>query len=311
MPRPSLPRAAPSTTFAPMSETTPNDKLVRIEITAPPADADLLRADLFDAFPSGWEEDENPQRVVFRIHAEDVQGLDDIVAGLEDGHPEAGFETVLVPRRDWTLAWREFFTAVVCGSRFVVIAPWMREERPFQDRTPIVIEPKTAFGTGHHATTALCLEVVSDLADQGFLKPGMDFLDLGTGSGVLGVGCCLLGMRGLGLDIDPLAIDNARENKQFNGVDEAFEVQEGSIDDARGQAYDLVLANILAEPLQLLAPQITAAVRPGGALVLSGLLVQQAQAVQEAYARQGLAAPRLLERDNWAALVYTRPAARP
>lgn len=165
--------------------------------------------------------------------------------------------------------------------------PGLAESPDFPGRTPVLIEPKSAFGTGHHATTALCLGVVSDLLDQGRIASGQTFLDLGTGSGVLGIACCKSGLSGLGLDIDPLAVDNALENRELNQV-RGFDAALGGIEAAVGHSFDLVLANILARPLMELAPAVAAARKPHGCLVLSGLLEIQADGVEAAYKAQGL-----------------------
>ena len=206
---------------------------------------------------------------------------------------------------DWLAAWRQFFTPVCCGNHFVVLPPWLADTQDFPGRTPILIEPKSAFGTGHHATTALCLRVVSDLLEAGRLQEGQHFLDLGTGSGVLGIGCCKFGLTGEGLDIDPLAVDNAVENRALNAIaPENFTVAEDSIGAVTGKQFDLVLANILARPLTEMAADIVRVCRPGGCLVLSGLLEIQADGVTAAYKAQGLPEPCRIIDGEWAALVW-------
>lgn len=106
---------------------------------------------------------------------------------------------------------------------------------------------------------------------------------------MLGIGCCKFGLTGEGLDIDPLAVDNAVENRALNAIaPENFTVAEGSIDAVAGKQFDLVLANILARPLTEMAADIVRACRPGGCLVLSGLLEIQADGVTAAYKAQGL-----------------------
>ena len=177
------------------------------------------------------------------------------------------------------------------GNRFLVLPPWLADSNEFPGRDKIVIEPKSAFGTGHHATTALCLTVLSELVESGRVKAGQHFLDLGTGSGVLGIGCCKSGLTGEGYDIDMLAVENAIENRGINGI-EGFEVGLGSIDALEGRTYDLVLANILARPLIELSQRIVWACKPGACLVLSGLLEIQADSVEEAYMAQCLPKPR-------------------
>lgn len=283
--------------------------IIRVEFTVPAAQTDPFTAFLFDRVAYGWEEDESPQATVFRVHVEDPAFARDLVQETLARWPEIIADKSETPNRDWALAWREFFTAVLCGDDFVVIAPWMLGEQPWKGRIPIVIEPKTAFGTGHHPTTALCLEVVSALWRAGRLQREMRFLDLGCGSSILGLGCVKLGMSGVGLDIDPLAIDNSHENIQVNDVDpSSLRVAEGSLEvleaDPEPECFDLVLANILAEPLMDLGPRILARVKENGVLVLSGLLAIQADAVAETYCNLGLPQPEKRISGEWAALIW-------
>jgi ribosomal protein L11 methyltransferase len=282
--------------------------LIRLDVAVPRDLEPLVTAFLFERVSYGWEEvDMDSGDLLMRVHIEQPEFSQALEQELGARWPLIRVERSVVPNRDWALAWREFFTAVPCGEDFLVVAPWMEEllqDAPRQGRVPIVIEPKTAFGTGHHPTTALCLEVVSVLFRQGRIRPGMRFLDLGTGSGILGVGCSLLGLTGVGLDIDPLAIDNALENRSVNRVEEFFEVAVGDLDAAAGERFDLILANILAEPLVELAPRLCASLKPGGVLVLSGLLEIQRRLVAEAYLAQGMPEPEELVRGEWAALVF-------
>lgn len=282
--------------------------LIRLDVAVPRDLEPLVTVFLFERVSYGWEEvDLDSGDVLMRVHIGQPEFSQALEQELGARWPRIRVERSFVPNRDWALAWREFFTAVPCGEDFLVIAPWMEEllqDAPRQGRVPIVIEPKTAFGTGHHPTTALCLEVVSILFRQGRIKPGMRFLDLGTGSGILGIGCSRLGLMGLGLDIDPLAIDNALENRSVNRVEELFEVQVGDLEAAAGERFDLILANILAEPLVELAPRLCASLKPGGVLVLSGLLEIQRRLVAEAYLARGLPEPEELVRGEWAALVF-------
>lgn len=279
-------------------------QIFRLDIVAREEDADRVSGLLAVRAPFGWEEESLPTgETRFRVHCE----KQDFLLALRDGilltTPEAYFTFEALEEQDWLAAWRQFFTPVCCGSRFVVLPPWLAHSPDFPDRTPVLIEPKSAFGTGHHATTALCLRVVSDLLDQGRITPGQNFLDLGTGSGVLGIACCKSGLSGLGLDIDPLAVDNALENRALNHVD-GFSAALGGIEAAAGRTFDLVLANILARPLIELAPAVVAARKPRGCLVLSGLLEIQADGVEAAYTMQGLPAARRITEGEWCALLW-------
>ena len=278
--------------------------LYRLDIAVPEPDLPAATACLARRVSHGWEEREAAEGTLFRIHFEDRKHCEALARAVREECPHAAVVLESEPDRDWVLAWREFFTPVPAGDRFLVLAPWMERERAETERICIVIEPKTAFGTGHHPTTALCLEAVSELYGKGVLKPGMRFLDLGAGSGILGIGCAALGLRGVGVDPDPVAVANALENRVLNGVEEGLEVRAGSLEAVAGERFDLVLANILARPLMDMAGSITAALAPGGALVLSGLLTEQAGDVARVYAGLGLPEPRRMVRGEWTALVW-------
>lgn len=278
----------------------------RLEIVVAESDYDCATGLLALEVPFGWEEQSLPTgETRFRVHCEQKDFLERLQQMLKQTVPAAESALSELEETDWLAAWRQFFTPVCCGNHFVVLPPWLADTQDFPGRTPILIEPKSAFGTGHHATTALCLRVVSDLLEAGRLQKGQHFLDLGTGSGVLGIGCCKFGLTGEGLDIDPLAVDNAVENRALNTIaPESFTVAEGSIDAVAGKQFDLVLANILARPLTEMAADIVRACHPGGCLVLSGLLEIQADGVTAAYKAQGLPEPRRIIDGEWAALVW-------
>lgn len=278
----------------------------RLEIVVAESDYDCATGLLALEVPFGWEEQSLPTgETRFRVHCEQKDFLERLQQLLKQTVPAAESALSELEETDWLAAWRQFFTPVCCGNHFVVLPPWLADTQDFPGRAPILIEPKSAFGTGHHATTALCLRVVSDLLEAGRLQQGQHFLDLGTGSGVLGIGCCKFGLTGEGLDIDPLAVDNALENRALNAIaPESFTVAEGSIGAVAGKQFDLVLANILARPLTEMAADIVRACRPGGCLVLSGLLEIQADGVTAAYKAQGLPEPRRIIDGEWAALVW-------
>lgn len=279
-------------------------QIFRLDIVAQEEDFDRISGLLTLGVSFGWEEESLPTgETRFRVHCEQEDFLQKLRESVSCAAPEAHCTLEALEAQDWLSAWRQFFTPVCCGSRFVVLPPWLVESPDFPGRTPVLIEPKSAFGTGHHATTALCLGVVSGLLDQGRISSGQTFLDLGTGSGVLGIACCKSGLSGLGLDIDPLAVDNALENRELNQV-RGFDVALGGIEVAVGRSFDLVLANILARPLTDLASAVAAARKPDGCLVLSGLLEIQADGVEAAYKAQGLPTARRVIEGEWCALVW-------
>jgi len=278
--------------------------LVRCDILAV-ADISVLVVGILAArVPSGWEEHNLPGgKTRFVIYAPDAFFIQRLTEELQTLHPSLEFAVSDVEDQDWQHAWREYFTPVPCGEHFLVLPPWRVNDTPLDGRLPIIIEPRSAFGTGHHASTVLCLEALAELYQRGRLAPDMHFLDLGTGSGILGIACCRLGLSGIGLDTDPLAIENAHVNRELNACPE-FELATGSIEQVAGRHFDLVLANILAEPLQELAPDIARILKRPACLVLSGILAAQANEVEASYRREGFDRARRKQSGEWIALVW-------
>ncbi len=272
------------------------------------AEADYERAMAFLALrvPQGWEESLSPADGAWRVtfHVDDHPLAEELAAAVSAAFPEGGLTRAAVDPQDWAMAWRDFFTPVQAGRVFEILPPWLADKGA-DGRTHIVIEPKMAFGTGHHPTTALCLRVIGDLAQSGRLDARPRFLDLGTGSGILAIGLALLGCRGVGLDIDPQAVACAEENAAANGVADRLALAAGSIDClAPDASFGLIVANILSGPLIALSADIAARLAPGGMLALSGVLAEQAAGVASAYARFGLGQPRTLVDGEWAALCW-------
>ncbi len=189
----------------------------------------------------------------------------------------------------------------------MILPSW---EEYLEDETklfPIYIEPKMAFGTGHHPTTCLCLEAVAELWAQKKITPQFKFLDVGTGSGILSIACAKLGLRGHGLDIDQYAIDNAIENIKLNLVEKSVLLSVGSLDSLkRESAYDLIMANILAQPLKYLAKSLADHLKANGFLILSGILNKQEDSLIKIYQKNQLQNLCVLRHGEWSALVWTK-----
>ncbi len=281
-----------------------SNKLARLALFFAPEHEDLVTGLLYLHTPWGWEDGGLKDGLrLLTVHFDRPEQSAETEAALLGACPELRIENTSVDNADWNSAWKKYFTPIPIGSRFVVLPAWLRDE-PCAAQ-PILIEPKMAFGTGHHQTTALCLEALDRLAADGVLQPGQSFLDLGTGSGILGIAAVKLGLAGQGLDIDPVAIDNARENAALNVVEDALELSTGSITDIPAdRRFDCILANILANPLVDMAEDICLRLARPGVLILSGILVEQAGRVIQAYAEQGLAAPEVFHSGDWALLVF-------
>ena len=185
-------------------------------------------------------------------------------------------EVTLVEDKDWERAWMDNFQPLKFGERLWIVPSW--HEAPDPDAANLMLDPGLAFGTGTHPTTALCLEWLDGQDVQ-----GKQVIDYGCGSGILGLAALLLGANlVIGVDTDPQALEASRENARRNGVDDSKLALYLPKDEPDKQA-DVMLANILAQPLIGLAPHLASRTRPGGDLVLSGILSNQVREVVAAY----------------------------
>ena len=210
----------------------------------------------------------------------------------------------VIEEREWADAWKEHFHPLRVGRRLVVAPSW-RKYRASEGDVVIRLDPGMAFGTGHHPTTRMCMEQVEAL-----VEPGMEVLDAGCGSGILSIAAALLGARrAFGLDVEEAAVPVARANAAENGVAVVVSAAVGSLPhpEVRDGGYDLVLANISAKVVMELAGPLSAAAKPGGALVLSGFLLKDEEAVRSAYAGEGGAVDGRREDGDWVTLRVRMP----
>jgi len=193
-----------------------------------------------------------------------------------------------LPDQDWIRLSQEGLPPVRAG-RFFVYGAHDAGQVP-HGVIPIKIEAGLAFGTGHHETTALCLEALSDIARERSFR---NVLDLGTGTGLLAIGAVKLWKRRvMASDIDPVAVEVARDNAVANDVGPwvVAATADGLASPilSRAAPYDLLIANILAGPLIELAPDFAGSLEKGGVVILAGLLATQAESIVQAYGKQGL-----------------------
>ncbi|KWT74954.1 MULTISPECIES: 50S ribosomal protein L11 methyltransferase [unclassified Variovorax] len=183
-------------------------------------------------------------------------------------------DLVDVPEQDWVRLTQSQFAPVEITPEFWIVPTW--HEPPAGARQVIRLDPGLAFGTGTHPTTRMCLRWIASRAEMG----GKRVLDYGCGSGILAIGAAKFGAAEIdAVDIDEAAVEATRLNAKANGV----QLRAGLSELAQGR-YDIVLANILATPLKVLAPLLCEHVAPGGSLVLAGILERQADELKLAYA---------------------------
>lgn len=209
-----------------------------------------------------------------------------------------------VEEEDWEAGWRRHFKPVRVSPRIVVHPSWIRVAAE-PEQIAIVIDPQMAFGTGGHESTRLCLRALEE-----YLRPGNRCLDLGTGSGVLAIAAARLGAGFvLGVDVDPRALENSRENLAANGVGKAqVEVRQGSIEQIGGQVFGLVLANIQSSVLRPLLGPVFGVLEKGGVVLFSGLLGREEEAFCSWIEEAGMRVEKVLAENEWICVVARRPA---
>ncbi|OLY46087.1 ribosomal protein L11 methyltransferase [Bartonella apis] len=218
------------------------------------------------------------------------------------GVNENKIEIEILPDIDWVSHSLEGLNPVRAG-RFFVHGSHDRDKVKPGDLA-IEIDAGQAFGTGHHGTTVGCLELIADVMEHE--KP-QNALDLGTGSGILAIGIALIKpIRILATDIDPIAIKVAKENFALNGVAKTITaITATGLDDEeikKRVPFDLIVANILANPLIELAPQMVPALKKGGSIVLSGILEEQHDRVVKAFEAEGAKYIKTLHHEGWVAI---------
>lgn len=213
--------------------------------------------------------------------------------------PLPEYRTSCVEDQDWVRITQAQFQPVRISARLWIVPSWHTPPDPAA--VNLVLDPGLAFGTGTHPTTRLCLRWL-----DAHLRGGEDVLDYGCGSGILAIAAMKLGAGcATGVDIDPQAVQVSRENAAINRVEAAFY----TVESAPPLEADIVLANILSNPLKVLAPALAAATRPGGRIVLSGILSDQGEEVAAAY-RPWFHMDQAVHDEGWVCLAGVRRASK-
>ena len=203
---------------------------------------------------------------------------------------------------DWAEAWKEYFWPEKVTERIVVKPTW-RDYPAEPEEVILEIDPGMAFGTGTHATTALCIQLI-----EGHLAAGSSFLDVGTGSGILMIAAAKLGAATVcGVDNDPVAVTVAEKNLTVNQINH-FRLSTGNLVDAVHQRFDLVVANILAEVILRLLPQVATVLADDGIFICSGIIMAKRDAVLEGLSNGGFTVIEVREKDGWVAIAARKPA---
>lgn len=212
-----------------------------------------------------------------------------------------GVSISAIPEQDWMQKWKEGFAPIAIGQRLIVAPSWRLPDET-RGRVVIQIDPGMAFGTGTHETTRMCLEAIDSRWRGGRL------LDVGTGTGILAIAAALLApeTRVTAIDIDPQAIEVARENIEINHAAEAIELAVAPPRDYVGRAFDAVVANLTAEVILDLFSDLIGCLAPSGVMILSGILTVLADDVERAAVAAGLIVVERRAMGEWSVMVAAR-----
>jgi ribosomal protein L11 methyltransferase len=217
---------------------------------------------------------------------------------------------------DWSLSWKQHWQADPVGARLLILPAWLELPPEHTDRLVIRMDPGSAFGTGSHPTTRLCLEAIEQLAEQRGSAEHPDLgairvADLGCGSGILGIAALLQGASSVAAaDTDSLAVRATRDNAAVSGFADRLAVELGSVEQLaellEGRPADLLLCNILAPVIEALCPAFQSVLAADGLGLLSGLLVDQAPRLEQALAEQGWQAELTAQQSQWGLMTIRR-----
>jgi ribosomal protein L11 methyltransferase len=280
---------------------------LKVSILIHPVALEALSAFLFDMGCTGvvskdFEDDALTAYLPFEDNLEEVRArLDLFLQDLESIFPEVSSpELSLEPMadQDWSVNWRRFFGTEQVTPRLTVVPAW--ETPPELDEGLVVrIDPGPAFGTGRHATTRMCLEAM-ELACP---SAPWSLLDVGTGSGILAIYGALLGASRIkAIDIDPDAIRWAERNIELNHAAKSIELSTEPLGVLK-ETFSVVAANLILGEIVSLFPHFPPLLKPGGTLILSGLLIEQEGQVQGLIKEHGLGEVRILREGEWSCLV--------
>jgi ribosomal protein L11 methyltransferase len=267
--------------------------LIRLAVRVRREQAELVLAELLELVPSGVEEVAVDDGVIEYA----VYGAPGELPALPAVRAAAGDALVDVSSAkiadDWRERWRSYHRPAVVAERLTVRPPW---EPGGTTPLDVVIDPGQAFGTGAHATTRLCLELLLEIG------PPRSLLDLGCGSGVLAIAAARLGFAPvLAVDNDPAAVAAARANAALNGVD--IEVRRLDLRSGRTPCADTIAANLLAPLLERWAGALAGSPETPRRVIAGGLLTGEADSIADAFAAAGLRETRRRERGGWEALL--------
>ncbi len=234
-----------------------------------------------------------------------IAGIERLKVNKEDWLGSLEMEFAVTDEKDWENNWKQYFHPLPIGERFLVVPSWEKAEG--EGRIVIEIDPASSFGTGRHETTYLCLEALEKLAPE-----NKEVLDMGCGSGILGIGAALLGANHIdAVDIDMVAARIAEENADKNNLEKGkMDVYCGNVlsdeslwNSFAQKEYDIILANIVADIISDMLPLFNSCLNANGRMVCSGIISPRKEFVLDALKNNGFVVEELKEKNDWVAIV--------
>jgi ribosomal protein L11 methyltransferase len=269
---------------------------------------EMLAALLFDLGAVGTQQMEDHLLAYFPEPCESTKIANDLqtfLAQLRAGGvnlPEITITRREIEAQDWHSAWKRYFKPIFISERVLVRPSWEAAVLLAPGQIEIIIDPKQAFGTGHHATTRGMVQLL-----EKYLQPGMHAIDAGTGTGILAIAAAKLqpGVQVVALDTDPIAVEAAFENIHLNRVQDCVKLYIGPLAALRVQPVDLILANLQYHPLLSLLADFPHRLQRNGILLLSGLLIHEGESIRPALENFGLQCIETRTEEEWLTLAAT------
>jgi ribosomal protein L11 methyltransferase len=272
-------------------------------ITAEPFNSELISGVLWESNISGINEEVNCIKVFTDDLSLSLEELKKRLQNLKNENLLFSFtiEENIYENKNWNEEWEHSINIIEVSDK-IVIKPTFRNYIAKPGQIVLIIDPKMSFGTGEHQTTQLVLILL-----EKYVSSGARVLDVGSGSGILAIASLKLGAQhATAIDIDDWCYNNAIENSKLNNVDDAIDVIQGEITDIKVTDFDLILANIQKNILLDIAPEIYSRLKPGGIIILSGLLDYDEADIQNDFSALGLSFLETKTMDSWIALVFQK-----
>ncbi|NTW05626.1 MAG: 50S ribosomal protein L11 methyltransferase [Peptococcaceae bacterium] len=203
----------------------------------------------------------------------------------------------------WSEKWREFYTPVKLGDRFLIQPSWLPIDEASEGLLIIEMDPGMAFGCGNHPTTAMCVEMLEKI-----VFGGEKVIDVGTGSGILSIVAALMGASSIiAVDSDSVAVKVARENVQANGLENIINVREGNLTSGIFTKFDIVVANIVADVINSLLPSVPHLLKDGGKFIASGIIAGRREEMARNIENSGLKIIKVINSGEWTGFLAEKP----